>query len=80
MKKVSDFLVLNEMSKRGKDINACFSDNIHSISYDDKRGSKVTIGVSNKVGLDLDDKYIMACYFVDKNEFFELKKELEGEA
>lgn len=78
-KKITDFEVLDKMFERNMDAHACFSQNIINASYDAKKGSKVTIGVSNEVGLDIGEKYIMACYFVNKDEYKKVREELEND-
>lgn len=78
MSKVTDFQVLDEIAKNNGGIHLCTSSNIQSVNYNAKNGTKVTIGVSNEIGIDIPEKYLMACYFIDREEFAKTKKELES--
>ena len=72
----TDFEVMKRMADEKKELFASFNNNIKSMSYDHKKGSLATIYINDEVAMDSDDKYFMACYFVNKEEFLKTKQEM----
>jgi hypothetical protein len=79
MADVNNFDVLKRMASENKDIRLCST--ITDMSYNAKRGTKVSVGVPGNVCFDINSRKLNAVLLVfDISQFDELKKQMEEDS